>query len=297
MLTIIAGPCSIGDNNLHEVEEILSFKINGKKAVAGTRVVGLKSRTAYNNQGDGLGMDYQAFNENLAMLINGESSNNFVDLPSVLMAKKLQQQFNCIIATEIMDPSIQMPILDRHLKGTVMPWNPSVNALGWGIYHMSKYCEKNNWLLGFKNPKNLGITIQDSEQNGFSAPMEKVWKGLTSYSQLPNENKILIHRGVDSEIKSLFRNDLVHRASERTKFAIPNIKLFFDPSHSYGPKLRDQIVDGTIEAIKLKDHKGDYLYDGILVEVGTSITDTDQHITVAELKEMIKRISDFRDIG
>ncbi|HSQ97571.1 MAG TPA: hypothetical protein VLL98_02515 [Rickettsiales bacterium] len=243
-----------------------------------------------------MGLDYEAFIHNINLLTQGESNQKFEDLPSILLAKKIQEKFNCIIATEIMDPSIQMPLLDRCLKGVVMPWNPAVNQLGWPMMCISKYCEKNNWLLGIKNPKNLGISTEDSEVNNISAPMEKVWSGVASYSALPNERKVLIHRGIDCPFRGDFRAALVHKAAIRTKLANPNIKLFFDPSHSYGPKLKDKIVDGTIEALKVKDSNGNFVYDGILIETGTSQTDTYQHITIKELENMVNEIIKFREI-
>ena len=295
MLSIIAGPCSVDEKNINEVEEILNIEINGKKAIAGTRVVGLKSRTNLDSSGNGMGMDYEIFNKNLDILMKGGTIDDLIDFPSVLIAKEIQDKFNCIIATEIMNPIVQMPILDRLLSGPVMPWNPAVNALGWGQQMISKFCEKhNNWFLGIKNPKNLGISVENSEKNGISAPMEKVWLGLASYSDLSNERKILIHRGVDSEIKTDFRSDVVHQCAKRTKENADGIKLYFDPSHSFGPKKRDEIVNGTIEAMKMKDKKGNFLYDGILIEVGTSVTDTKQHITISELKEMVVKLNEFR---
>lgn len=296
MFSIIAGPCSIDLNNFEEIEKILSIEINGKMAIAGTRVVGLKSRTAFDKTGKGMGMDFENFLYNSNVLMNGGNINDFKDLPSILLASELQEKFNCIIASEIMDSAIQMPLFDKYIKGVMMPWNPAVNSLGWNIFGISKYCEKNNWLLGIKNPKNLGISPKDSEENNISTPMEKVWSELAGYSNLTNERKILIHRGVDCEIKCDFRAKPVHKAAMRTKALCPGIKLFFDPSHSYGEKLRDRICEGTIKAMKLKDLKGNYLYDGILIEVGTSETDTEQHITILELENMVKELTKFREI-
>ena len=297
MLTIIAGPCSINYNNINEVEEILNIEINGEKVIAGTRCVGLKSRTTYSDISADMGIDFEAFKHNQQLLIDGESCDKFEILPSIQLAKQLQNKYDCIIATEIMEPAIQMPLLDKYLTGSVIPWNPAVNALGWNIQHISKYCEKhNNWLLGIKNPKNLGISVEDTEINNKTAPMETVWSGLASYSSLPNERKILIHRGVDSEKKSNFRNEVVHNVAMRVKNATSCAKLFFDPSHSFGPKMRDEIVNGTISALKIKDLYGNFLYDGILIEVGTSTTDTTQHISIKELKEMVNKISEFREI-
>ena len=296
MLSIIAGPCSVNEDNINEVEEILNIKINGKRAVSGTRVVGLKSRTVLENDGCGMGMDFEVFNKNLDILMNGGTINDLEVLPSVIMAKEIQDKFDCIIATEIMNPAIQMPILDRLLKGSVIPWNPAVNSLGWGQQMISRFCEKHdNWLLGIKNPKNLGISVESSEKNNVNAPMEKVWAGLASYSNLPNNKKVLIHRGIDSEIKSDFRNEVVHNCARRTKESIDGIQLYFDPSHSFGPKKRNEIVNGTVEAMKMKDKNNNFLYDGILIEVGTSTTDTKQHITIEELKELIGRINEFRE--
>jgi hypothetical protein len=60
--------------------------------------------------------------------------------------------------------------------------------------------------------------------------------------------------------------------------------------------LRDKIVEGIIEAMKLKINENDYLYDGVLIETGTSKTDTEQHITVDELKYVINELAKFRVI-
>ena len=72
--------------------------------------------------------------------------------------------------------------------------------------------------------------------------------------------------------------------------------MFFDPSHVCGPKLRDQIIDKTLEALQLKLDDSRWLYDGILIEAGTSTTDTEQHITINELSNLIDEISKFREI-
>jgi hypothetical protein len=72
--------------------------------------------------------------------------------------------------------------------------------------------------------------------------------------------------------------------------------MLFDPSHSYGPSKRDEILEGTIKAMNMKLNDEEYLYDGILIEAGTSVTDTDQHVTIAELKDMVKALSKTRDL-
>lgn len=294
---IIAGPCSVDKDNISDIEDIVKIKINGKRAVAGARVVGLKSRTSFDSMGEGMGIDFDAFMENLEILTNDGSASDFVDLPSILITKELQEKHkNLIVATEIMNPSIQLPLLEKHLKGNrVMPWNPSVNQLGWPVLQMSKYCKRNNWFLGFKNAKNLGGDLIDSEQNDVKTSLEKVWSGLVDYGQIANKNKILIHRGVDVPEKGDFRNALVHNVAKRTKLAT-GCKLYFDPSHSYGPKLRDKIPQGIIEALRMKIDEYNYLYDGVLVETGNSKTDTDQHITIKELEDTLKEVSKFREL-
>ena len=48
--------------------------------------------------------------------------------------------------------------------------------------------------------------------------------------------------------------------------------------------------------MKMKINDREYLYDGILIEVGTAKCDTDQHITVAELKGLVEQIAEFREL-
>lgn len=106
----------------------------------------------------------------------------------------------------------------------------------------------------------------------------------------------LIHRGFEVPDKGNYRAPAVHEIAKRTKKRIGR-ELFFDPSHSLGPEMRDQIVEGTIKAMKMKLDEENYLYDGVLIEVGTSTTDTEQHITVAEYKGMVRDLSTFRDLS
>ena len=69
------------------------------------------------------------------------------------------------------------------------------------------------------------------------------------------------------------------------------IPIFFDPRQVCGQKLRNQIVDKTLEALQLKLDEDRYLYNGILIEAGTSTTDTEQHITIKKLSNLIDEIS------
>lgn len=61
--------------------------------------------------------------------------------------------------------------------------------------------------------------------------------------------------------------------------------------------MRSSIVEETIKAMQMKVPETDiYLYDGMLIEAGTSTTDTKQHITLEELFQMTSRLSDIRPI-
>jgi len=296
-IKIIAGPCSVDRDNINDIVDIANIEIENKRVIYGVRMVGLKSRTALDISGNGMGMDFEAYMKNIKILSNGGKSSDFIDLPSILLSKELQKKQDILVASEIVDVSIQMPLLERHLKnGKVMTWNPSVNQLGWPILNMSKYCERNNWLLGIKNAKNLGDHLNNSEEANQKTSLDKVWEGLVRYSQMPTENKVLIHRGVDVPEKGDFRNALVHNLAKRVKLAT-SCKLYFDPSHSYGPKLRDKIPEGIINALRTKIDDCNYLYDGALIESGISKTDTDQHLTVKELKDVLKEVSKFRDLS
>ena len=127
--------------------------------------------------------------------------------------------------------------------------------------------------------------------------MEKVWKGLMTYTGIHGDKSriIKIQRGIDDPPEGDFRKFPVHKCAARVK-KDTGYQIFFDPSHVCWPKLRDQIVDKTLEALQLKLDDGRYLYDGILIEAGTSTTDTEQHITINELSNLVDEISKFREI-
>ena len=125
--------------------------------------------------------------------------------------------------------------------------------------------------------------------------MEKTWAGLVKYIGEFENDIILIHRGVDVPGKGEFRNAVVHNIAQRVK-KTTGAKLFFDPSHSYGPRLRSQIVRAVVEAMRMKKSSDEFLYDGVLVEVGTSVTDAEQHISVQELRELVSVLATFRDL-
>ncbi len=302
-LTIIAGPCSVDDNNIREIREISQIEVtnrngNKQRAVAGTRIVGLKSRTELDATGDGMGMDYAAYMKNSQILLDGGSIQDFEILPSALIAEKISKETNMIIATEVMNPIIQLPSFEKRVgKGKLMPWNPSVNQLGWQIEQMAAFARRNGWHIGIKNGKWIGDHLQtaDSHEYKGKTTMEKTWSGLVKYVKEIEHDIVLIHRGVDVPGKGNFRNAPVHHIAKRVKQET-NIKLFFDPSHSYGPKMRDHIVEAVIHAMDMRMENGSYLYDGVLIETGTSATDTEQHITVDELRFLTKELAKKRDL-
>lgn len=297
-LLIIAGPCSIDDHNIKEIYAIADIEAAGKRAIAGTRVVGLKSRTALDPAGEGMGIDYPAYVQNLQILSSGGSTKDFILPPSVTKAQTIAKDTNMLIATEIMEPFLQMP----HYVGLIpadklLPWNPAVNQLGWPLMTMAKYCIENDWHLGIKNPKWVGEHVQLADQADYPShtTMEKTWAGLAAYANGLNGHRYLIMRGVDVPDKENYRNLPVHQIAARTKVA-SGAKLLFDPSHAYGPKMREHIVDAVINAMHLKMSDGTYLYDGMLIETGTSTTDTEQHISIAELKDLVNKLASYRDI-
>ncbi|MDQ6984984.1 MAG: hypothetical protein Q9M91_00600 [Candidatus Dojkabacteria bacterium] len=105
----------------------------------------------------------------------------------------------------------------------------------------------------------------------------------------------MIHRGFDIPEKADYRNYPMHNHAARVKKRT-GCKLYFDPSHAYGPRMRDSILDATIDAANMKLNESGFLYDGILIEVGTSKTDTGQHISISELKKLVVDISKNRDL-
>jgi 3-deoxy-D-arabino-heptulosonate 7-phosphate (DAHP) synthase len=126
--------------------------------------------------------------------------------------------------------------------------------------------------------------------------MEKTWEGLASYVQAHIEphKAIMIQRGIEVPEKGKFRSLPVHESACQMKEK--GFQVFFDPSHSFGPLLKDEIVQGTVNAMMLKTNSGIPIYDGVLIEVGTSVTDTDQHITITQLHELAHELSQFRDL-
>ena len=296
---IIAGPCSISKENAKGLKEIASLNNGAYRPIYGVRVVGLKSRTELKNNTSYMGIDFdthmQIYNEMLNCNFNAINKANY---PSVDIAKDiLAVDGKMIIATEIVDPVLQIPILARHIKQNLLPWNPAVNQLGWQMRIIGEYAKKYCFSIGIKNAKNLGISARDSEENNITAPMEKVWKGLATYTGIQEDKSriFMIQRGVDDINKGDFRSFPIHQCAKRIKQET-GYNLLFDPSHSYGPKLRNKIVEGTIEAMSIKLDNGAWLYDGALIEVGTSTTDTEQHITINELSNIIDEISKFREI-
>ncbi len=297
-LTIYAGPCSVDEHNLEEIYQIAEVASNGKKAITGTRVVGLKSRTELMKSSTDMGMDLEAVASNLEILARGGSHNDFSQLPSIDLAAKIHRDTGLNIATETLLPHVQLPLFAREFAhGGLMPWNPAVNQLGWSLAEMAVYARENNWDVGIKNGKWIGDKLPDADSADYAGqtPIEKVWAGLVKYVGEIRGDVVLIHRGLDVPEKGNYRNLPVHNIARRTKLA-SGAKLFFDPSHSYGPKMRGDIVDATVEAMRMQTPDGDYLYDGILIEAGTSKTDTEQHITLGELQEMCERLSEFRTL-
>lgn len=293
-VSIIAGPCSINEENFKTLYELSSMEVknrngNAQKAIAGVRIVGVKSRTSYSYNKGSMGLDSEVLVENIELYAQGGGVKDMKMLPSVQMAQEFIRKTSMMVATEVVSPLIQIPLCDKLLKDyELLLWTPAVAQLGWNLLEMYEASKENKWTLGVKNPKWVG-----RETDGLTS-MEKTWLGMGSY--VPFIHKVIyIQRGVDVAESGLFRNLPVHESAMKIK-KLSGMKMYFDPSHCYGPKLRDKIVEGTIEAMKMKLSDDEYLYDGILIEAGVSETDTEQHITHGELHKLAKGLAEFRDL-
>jgi 3-deoxy-D-arabino-heptulosonate 7-phosphate (DAHP) synthase len=301
-VTIVAGPCSVNEENIQQLYTIADIEVHNRsgllqKAIWGIRTVGLKSRSSMNTTGEGMGFDFLNYMHNAKHVVENASFEGLKTTRSIEIAKKLVEDTGVVVATEIMDPIVQLPVYQREIpRGKLLIWNPAVNQLGFQMYAMGIYAERNNWFIGIKNGKWLGSAPEDQ----FNI-MEKNWAGQISFAtedgHFDLKDRIaMIQRGVDIVGKGGFRNLPVHSSAEKVK-AKTGAKMFFDPSHSYGPVLRDQIVEATIKGMQMTMSDGSYLYDGILIEVGDSTTDTGQHVTIDELQTICAEVAKFRDLN
>lgn len=303
-LTVIAGPCSVDENNLEEIIEIAKIVVVDKqgkkqKAVAGTRILGLKSRSEISNDSKEMGIDHAVVKKNWEILLRGGRLDDLLIPPSVEMASRIIRETDLLVGTEIVAPVVQLPPFEKKIpKGKLLIWNPAANQLGWPVFQMAQFAKRNNWILGLKNGKWLGESLEQANSLNFNkeTTMEKTWQGLAKYAENSGVNPIFIQRGVDVPGKQNFRNAPIHNIAKRVKEKT-GCKMFFDPSHSLGPKMRDKIVSETIKAMQMKINDSEFLYDGILIEVGTSKTDTKQHISIEELKNMCNVLASFRDLN
>jgi hypothetical protein len=301
-LRIIAGPDSLDEYNIDECYQIADIKVDGANAIYGIRTVGLKSRTGFdavNSDAGFMGYDFHAIMENFNIFGHGGNRDDLVQLPTVTLAKKLWLSTGVQCATEVMLPAIQLACIAREFENKpFMIWNSAVDQLGWHVRQMAGFANEYGWTVGLKNGKWLGehYEVAESEDLTIKTSIETVWDGLVNYSKLAPET-VLIQRGCDLPDSGDHRNLPIHNTAMRTKLRNKGIKLFFDPSHTFGPLLRDEIVNQTVKAMQLMmpDQK-EYLYDGVLIEVGTAKCDRHQHITVEELDELCQILSCFRVI-
>lgn len=298
-LEIIAGPCSITQENVQEIiQEIAPIAApDGKRAIYGTRVVGLKSRTALPTGDAGMGMDYPIIKKLFSLPAEKWDK---LTLPSVELAERIAKETGLLISAEIMIPHMQLPFYakKKNLEGNFLAWNPAVEQLGWNMLEISTFAKKHNWHVGIKHGKFLGkdpLDVANHPDYTGETSLEKVLLGLTTYVQQGTNDLIIIHRGVDVPREGDYRNAIAHQIMKRVKPRAPHAKMYFDPTHSIGPKMRHKIIEETINAMRLTVGE-DYLYDGLLMEAGTSPTDTDEHVTIKELRELVTTLSTFRKL-
>lgn len=299
-LEIIAGPCSVDSENVAEIHRLAEIDTAQGPAIYGARVVGLKSRTEIieldDSENNGMGIDFAG-----ALELRRNPQAN-VTLPSVEIAEEIARKTGMLVSSEIMVPSIQMPqYIGKIPDNQGMFWTPSVNALGWAPWEIAPFAADNGWDIGIKNAKFLGISYAEAlDPDHQKSQLEKTWAGQATYAKLDgvsNEEIVFIHRGVDvtKEEKGDYRNALVHEIAGRVKDKFPNSRLYLDPTHSMGPKLRDRIVDQTLGMMELR-RNGKPLYDGVIFEAGTSKTDTEEHITLNELAGFAAEVAKFRTL-
>ncbi len=302
---IFAGPDSLDDFNIDEVYRIAELKVNDHPSIYGARTVGLKSRTNLDHQNTDsvfMGYDFVAIMNYFNIFGLGGNADDLIPLPTVEMAEKLYHDTGLIPSSEIMLPAIQLACIKKSFSNDpFLVWNSAVDQLGWHVRQMAGFAEEHGWMVGLKNGKWLGEEYEVSESEDFDgkSSIETVGDGLVNYATLAPEI-VLIQGGCDLPAKGEYRNLPIHQAAKRTKLRHldkGNVQLYFDPSHSLGPKMRDQIVDKTVEAMQMKLTDEQFLYDGILIEVGTAKCDTHQHISVDELEELVDRLSEFRTLA
>src|SRR5258708_6360241 len=213
-LEIIAGPCSITPENTKEViNEIAKIVTpDGKRAIYGTRVVGLKSRTSLDLAAEGMGIDSQIIQQALKL---SPDERMQLKIPSVELAEKIVNETGMLIATEIMIPHIQLPYWEvkEVFRKNLMVWNPAVNQLGWNLFEMGEFALRNDWNVGIKHGKFLGkdpLEVANHPDYKGETSLEKVLLGLTTYVEDINGDLIIIHRGVDVPGRGDYRNAITH---------------------------------------------------------------------------------------
>lgn len=273
--TIIAGPCSIDEKNIEEAIEIGNIE-----EVDGVRCVGLKSVTSPRPF---MGIDKEAY-----------FGNQLLTWPSIKLAERIIEETGKMIAFELMDP-FQLGQYVHLPKGKVFIWNPAIGQLGYPIYRAAKQASRLGWGIGLKNPKWAGEPEFEAAPGIVLDNGEKNWYGNAKFSEEGGVTPVLIQRGIEGAGKAPFRNIPNHVASMRMKAL--GYEVFFDPSHTFGKDLRDEIVQRTLEVLEMRaPGEEEYLYSGILIEVGNSQTDTGQHISIIELRELIAGIRRQRGI-
>lgn len=306
ILQVVAGQCSFSNepgqlDELHTLANMQVSNPNGSmtRAISHLRFVTLKSCTDANNPG--IGMDAPAIKQ----IIANPGKKDKIDLPGIVLATKFAKEERIGIGAEIMIPHIQMPQYEKHLdkKESLFPWIPSNVILGWVALEMDSWCQKNGWSLGIKNPKWLGTTLEKAEDpsSEIVSSMQRSWDGMETFTNIGTDT-VLINRGVDIPEKETHRNAITHEIARKIKRNKPHRRIGIDLNHACGPNHRDDIAPSLIHALLMTvdglpiRQGGTPLYDVLLAEVGTSITDTKQHMTIPELQDVLSEVSKHRPL-
>jgi hypothetical protein len=269
--TVIAGPCSLSGTD-EQMQEIL--EIGSIKEVDGIRVCGLKSVTSPRPF---MGIDREWY-------ITGRGTQ-----PSYPLALRIRKETGKKIATEMMDVmQLHAYMIDPIFRDGLFVWNPAINQLGWPMYRAATIARTHGWDIGIKNPKWTGPCDADIFAGEPVSRGMKTWYGLSRFVSMAGIQPIAIARGTESADTGRYRATPNH--ADAAMMRQHGMRVFLDPSHMLGPKMRGEIIDRTLDALTLTTHDGDRIYSGILIEVGTSKTDTDQHISIDELQKLIAEI-------
>jgi hypothetical protein len=310
-LEIWAGHCSENKNNIEETERIARQTIRNprtgrqQRIVNRTRGVAFKSRTGLKDLLSYMGMDWKAIQANDTMYMEGKGHLDYLLYPSLIHLSNISRATGVGVASEILMPHLQLPVWGRYFKGkSFQPWTAAVDSKGTSAMEFANWANRFGWDIALKNPKISGKRTYTELLTAPQKEIEKTtvfstWQGAWSWAG-SNQNTTMIHRGVDmpSDLEGMdtFRNLPIHRVAAALQ-AVTGCNLGYDPSHINGQGRKEHIVEDAIEAAQtINPFTGNPQYQVLLLEVGNSTTDTEQHITLNQLQQIGETVIQWRPL-